>query len=335
MEIALLAFALGATIAMSIAAFSGRLTNLFAILLIPFTVTCLWYFWATHGVQFFLNKVQAPQSSIVIDRKPTDVAGGAKQEISREDYLAALGQTGDLFGGINALFAALAFAGVAIAAAMQAKSLKLAHEQHLQQSFEPLFFRLLELHASVAAPKFKLRSRIDRRSKGVVSSDGIESPVDFSRAMAIFRRALRIASVRYKFSPNRGDRLAEDCLRIYDIFYEQNENELGPHFRSLYHIFKLIDDSELGGVKKIRYANIARSTLSRDQLFLLAVNCLSPMGRQFRPYVEKYGLLKHIAREPGGATIDSCIGAWCYRGTAMLGARARAGFGDVSSGGLS
>jgi hypothetical protein len=56
--------------------------------------------------------------------------------------LARLRQAGDLLGGINALFAALAFAGVAIAAYTQWRS---SHKQ----AFESAFFNALSLHHTI------------------------------------------------------------------------------------------------------------------------------------------------------------------------------------------
>ena len=55
-----------------------------------------------------------------------------------------LGQVGDLFGGANALLSSFAVIGVAIAATFQIRAFRLAAKQHVQQSFEPLFFELLK-----------------------------------------------------------------------------------------------------------------------------------------------------------------------------------------------
>jgi hypothetical protein len=37
----------------------------------------------------------------------------------------------------------------------------------------------------------------------------------------------------------------------YETAYTRNENRLGPYFRSLYHVFKLIDSAELKTKKSI------------------------------------------------------------------------------------
>jgi hypothetical protein len=61
-------------------------------------VILLWIWWWTHGIHIVAAKLVETQT---------------------------LGQVGDLFGGINALFAAFAFAGVGVAAYYQHLSWKL------------------------------------------------------------------------------------------------------------------------------------------------------------------------------------------------------------------
>jgi|GEM_PF-1511108 len=322
MEIGFLCFASGIFIAMLIAAFSDRLINILLFILLPVLVVALWYFWAFHGVQHFYSELQKSQQSRISSTYEKPEAANANSE-EFDKLLPALGQTGDLFGGINALFAALAFSGVAIAAIMQARSLRLAREQQIQQSFEPLFFHLLELHRVVAAPKTKLRSRLQYKERALSSSESAEHAVDFSRAMTVLRRALRMKAVGLGNSDNRGQILCSLCSQYYQYFYDENQDELGPHFRTLFHIFKLIDSASFDLKSKFKYANIARSTLGRDQLFLLAVNCLSRPGQEFKPYVEKYGLLKHVASNPSIPTIDERVASWCYHENARLGASFR------------
>jgi hypothetical protein len=77
--------------------------------------------------------------------------------------------------------------------------------------------------------------------------------------------------------------------------YKLNEPSLGPYFRTLYHVFKLIDrQAFLSEQEKIDYANIARAQLSRFELALLFYDVLTPYGTEFKPLIEKYGILKHL-----------------------------------------
>ena len=82
---------------------------------------------------------------------------------------------------------------------------------------------------------------------------------------------------------------------LYAGFYAVNEERLGPYLRTLYHLFKLIDTSGLEKEERIRYANIARATLARSDTALLAANCATKYGLEFRALIESYGLLKHLS----------------------------------------
>lgn len=324
MELAILSFSFGVVAAMLVAAFSKKLTSLILFVALPVMVVSMWYFWATNGAQMVLGVVQSSLKDLPQSSKREETSKEEKTSVDADEkYLAALGQTGDLFGGINALFAALAFVGVAVAAVMQARSLQLAHEQQRQQSFEPLFFHLLSLHQSVSVTKFKMRSRIVPNAKAVVAADGTEQMVEFARTMAVLRRFLGLKTFGLKNKIDRSELMTIECRKYYEFFYSHNQDELGPHFRTLFQVFKLIDASAFDVEAKIKYANIARSTLGRDQLFLLAVNCLSSHGEEFKPYVEQYGLLKHVARDPAKETIDELVAKWCYAPSAQLGAKER------------
>lgn len=220
--------------------------------------------------------------------------------------LEALGQVGDLFGGINALFAAFAFAGVGVAAFFQYRSLKISEHQRTQQSFEPLFFHLLELHRQVATG-MQLTS----------GSEQIAYPINI--ATNVYRDAIMYSTAIWMADSELtdSDRAAKIGL-MYDKYYLLNEEALGPYFRSLYHIFKLIDRSEFDEPEKVEYANIARSTLSKADLFLLTLNCLSHHGKEFKPLVEKYGLLKHVSRNNFPATPEESIAWNLYEKTAVM-----------------
>lgn len=181
------------------------------------------------------------------------------------DALARLGQTGDLFGGINALFAAFAFVGVAYAAILQSRALAITREQHARQSFEPLFFHLLTLHREI--------------EQDIVLLDLPEGWPDTGSPrcdLAFVARALyqAIGGARWGTIAYTDDveEKRELLLPPYLSLYAVNEGTLGPYFRSLYHIFKLIHRSDLTQDEKVSYANIARAILGTDAIFLLSID---------------------------------------------------------------
>jgi hypothetical protein len=278
--------------------------------LMLFGVVLAWWWWAKSGVGLIVSRWISP--------------GGD----SSADPLTQAGQAGDLFGGFNALFAALAFLGAMAALwfqsrAMQAaqKQLAIQQEQMTLQAFEPMFVHLLESHRRVAESMAVLVAQpdylgttipdltltLDNAAKSWHGEmDGLKDfyyePFNVSKQNAIKRA---------------------DNLFIGKI-YSRNAAELGRYFRSLYHVFKFVKTSNLTGRQKIRYSNMARATLGSDHLALLALNCISGEGKGFVPLIEEYGLLKHLvgrAKEPSEARTGGVLVAMLvFKETAWLSA---------------
>ena len=97
----------------------------------------------------------------------------------------------------------------------------------------------------------------------------------------------------YPINPQANELAA--IVQMHHLVYAAHEPELGPYFRTLYHIFKFVDrDEAITTQEKIDYANVARAQLSRFELAFMFYNCLTPYGEKFKPLIERYGLLKHI-----------------------------------------
>jgi hypothetical protein len=82
--------------------------------------------------------------------------------------------------------------------------------------------------------------------------------------------------------------------QFYGKLYQRHQAELGPYFRSLFHLFRFIDNSDRSKEEKIRYANFVRAQLSINETLLLFYNGTWGEGRDFRHLIERYGILKHI-----------------------------------------
>lgn len=193
--------------------------------------------------------------------------------------LKDLGPTGDIFGGINALFAAYAFIGVAAAAIFQYQTFLVVEKQQRQQAFEPLFFQLLQFSRK-AFPESLIRPD---NGALVPTREVIEFVAHDLSTAAWFPQRDNMSSAA----------VAKQVSNVYDLYYLRNESALGPYFRLLYQTFKLIDASGLSKGERIGYANIARAALNDEELFLLTINCITPRGAMFAPLIERYGLLKH------------------------------------------
>lgn len=114
----------------------------------------------------------------------------------------------------------------------------------------------------------------------------------------------------------------EDLNTNYLKSYESVQTDFGHYFRNLYRIIKLVDEtefhthSELGTspdatkridlisysspnhITRYKYTSMIRSQLSDYELLWLFYNCLSENGvEKFKPYIEKYSLLKNIPKD--------------------------------------
>lgn len=264
-----------------------RTGTVFIFSLVIVVPLVLWIAWGVYGVSWFAKL--------------------------HDDNLAALGQAGDLFGGVNALFAAFAFAGVAVAAYFQYRTLTIT-------STEPLFFHLLQLH----------RDAYSRLQLSMETHDSLYSSVRNSTPadVAFFTRYIVSRGDLPSLKPKQdGVPFArtdfEPLFQAFDTLYLENENYLGPYYRAFYHVFNLIDSSALSSSEKVRYANIARSTITKDELLLLMLNCSLPRGEGFKKLVEKYGLLKHISTDERNNFLDKALAKTMFHENARLAAQDR------------
>jgi hypothetical protein len=210
---------------------------------------------------------------------------------------------GDMFGGVNALFSGLAFAGVIFPILLQRKELQLQREELKQtreelkgqkeqlraqnetfqkQSFENTFFSLLGLHNDTV-------NRLNIRGRSADASATITGRNCFARYY------------EFSFRGEFGSRLAEDpdaehillIDQAYQAFLLARQSELPHYFRGLYHIITFVKNSDIDN--KVLYTNTVRAQLSNYELLLLFYNYLSGLGREkFKPLVEEFALLKNV-----------------------------------------
>jgi hypothetical protein len=315
------------------------------LLLIP-GVFLGWVWWMRSGALFVAKSV-----AIQVPSPPASGVG-----------FSELGQAGDMFGGLSALFSALAFVGVAIAAFYQkvaadlqaeqlvdaqtatrqaegeavfarkiaARQLERAEDQHARESFEPLFFLLL-------SNRPPLPLTLKRPPQMPVTPDGSilagPHPSEFDPPeMAERLRGQIVTSKAYADARMKNLGGIPSLIDFYLNVYRANEITLGPYWRSLYHVFKLIDRAKVEFSLKVEYANIARARLSTTEIFFLTLNCAASVGSEFKPLVDRYGLLKHVHRtgDPLLPSPDEELAAWCYAPTAVMSAESRCKYWDVN-----
>ena len=236
-----------------------------------------WLLWGLYGAEY-LADLKWPEG--VVEEK-------------KDGPTARLGQVGDLFGGVNALFAALAFAGVGIAAYQQWKSTQIA----FKQSIETTFFSALELHHKITDGLQFDRDRVlpaeyeerKRLLRLIGKPEPEYSPVASGRE--VFAEVLR--GVAYDANTASS---YQTTIGNYKVLQTQHNYVLGHYFRNLYQILKLVDTDEVIDTRgKQKYASMLRAQLSSDELAVLMINCADSMVDQgeFRGLMVRYRMLEH------------------------------------------
>lgn len=214
---------------------------------------------------------------------------------------------GDQFGGVNALFSGLAFAGVIYAILLQKEELVLQRfelqqtrevmgEQERQlerqastmkdQAFEETFFHLVNLHADMVS-----RMRFGEPGTGNLATDRECLHVAYSH----FRKCYRQAKEQYK-----GESEQNIIRMAFKEFWEAFEEHIGYYVRSL------LTTSTLSWGKfrsPTIYSDTVNGQLSGYELALLFYYALSDIGDPQAPrdprsthkaIIQDLGLLEHV-----------------------------------------
>ena len=92
----------------------------------------------------------------------------------------------------------------------------------------------------------------------------------------------------------------EYVSKQYEIFFEDNHQNLGHYFRYTYNIFKFIEKNNLSIKRKKYYVGLLQAQLSNDELGLHFYNALSKLGKYCNgkgilfTWFEDYNFLENI-----------------------------------------
>lgn len=239
-----------------------------------------------------------------------------------------LGQFGDVFGALNALFSAFAFAVLIFTMFLQRRELALQREElehtrneirgqkeqleaqnHTMQRqvFEGSFFALLEAYQDIVRMLETTSGGNDIRGRNCflifyvklrsdykkVSQQGLAVLNDSPEFLGRVRRPSEDVEFQ-KLIKDRGG-LEINIAYSYVMFFLQYQANVGHYFRTVYHIFRFIDESDLPWEDKQRFARIVRAQLSTFELLLFFYNGLSPYGyKKFWPLANKYEIFQNL-----------------------------------------
>lgn len=198
------------------------------------------------------------------------------------------------FDSISALFSGLAFSALLVALLFQKQDLMMQQRElegqkeqlalqnatMRKQSFENTFFQLLSLHHDI------------------VRAMDLAPQAQDQHGRACFRVLYGFLCQQAANHPPPADLNVKQGLSyIYLAFYGDYQQHVGHYFRNLYHIIRLVDQSEvLSNAEKIQYTALVRAQLSSHELLLLFYNCLAAgVGAgEFSDLVHRYALLKNV-----------------------------------------
>lgn len=278
----------------------------------------LWVFVLSHLARGWYEGSAVHRSSTAVERpitasasfvvKPQPAASGTtaaqllgsgtieiKLPQEAPSSLPDLGLSGDAFGGFNALAAALACLGVFWAALLQRRTLREVRNSEAAtdraRRFEQtrgMFFEMLALARELAQ---RIQVQLESQAKASRRPE-IDSDDDLREGdAALDSMAYTLNRLAKNWSEE--ERL-QKALVIYQKYYDGQPSRMGPYFRLLFQIFKLIDSARIEPSEKLQLSNIARGQISEGAVLMLALNALTWRGWNFARYVEDYGLLEHM-----------------------------------------
>lgn len=164
---------------------------------------------------------------------------------------------------------------------LQRKELKESRSVFSKQHFENTFFNLLNLYGQI--------------TKSLVYSDPASSDSSKFTGKEYFQKNREI--FYEKFQTQSSFTNARKILKInYIEFYSSNKETIAHYFRTIYRIFKYINESELSNIEKMKYAKIVRAQLTDSELFFIYYNSFSIDGINFRNLILEFNILKHLSQ---------------------------------------
>lgn len=160
-----------------------------------------------------------------------------------------------------------------------------------KQTFESTFFSLMEFHQELVRGIDLVARKTGRVTRG---RDCLR--VFYTRRL--LPKLERQSTLESRREMSRPQRLKE-IRDAYGAFWATNNPELAHYFRTLYRIFKFVDETEAFSTQDVeankrQYAGIARAQLSNPELALLFYNGLTEYGEKFKALIERYKILENM-----------------------------------------
>jgi len=205
------------------------------------------------------------------------------------------GQFGAYVGGVAGVFLTL------LTIILLIKTLDSQNKNAAINQFESSFFELFRLHKEIT-------DRIIGEVYIGDEKDTYEGLKFFEKLSEKIKRQYDDNFLSYLKKVWRQDQMKEttevqqEIDKFYnDEIYRGKESELGHYFRSLYHLVKFVNDSEVKN--KQRYIDLIQAYLTDAELHCTFYNGIAIYGRErFKPLLDEYSFLENI--KPKGDIFD-------------------------------
>jgi len=185
---------------------------------------------------------------------------------------------GDFIGGfVGVIFTLVGIVLLYETLALQRKEFEESRQVFERQQFENKFFSLIKLYHDIimtmhydipnSSQKFTGKEYFIQHKKDLFNSYSPTSSFYKNRKIAI---------------------------DLYTKFYISNKETVAHYFRTLYRIFRLIDNTNFNTKNKESYAKIVRAQLSESELFFINYNACTSYGKKFRELIINYNITKHL-----------------------------------------
>ncbi len=209
---------------------------------------------------------------------------------------ATIGQWGDSFGALNALFSALAFVAVLFTLkqqrddlARQQLQIATAEQNHHRQRFEDNFFQLLSVIRE---------NREDVRFRN--SEDYLASNPRASKRSKHGHHAFRLAYREMRYWIRREQRNSSELGKqqlsaLYaQMVHVRYESTLGAYFRLVYETLDRVErDPHLSEQEKDEFGNLVRGQMTSFEAAIAGCNALNDFAKDFERLVNRFRLLKY------------------------------------------
>ncbi|WP_192937591.1 putative phage abortive infection protein [Sinorhizobium meliloti] len=233
-----------------------------------------------------------------------------------------LGQWGDAFGALNALFSALAFISVLFTLKQQQRQIDDAtNDQHLQR-FERTFYELLRLLREARdAVEFRYSDNYDggERKKEKDYEFKVTGAEAFKRAQ--FEVKYWVEAEEIHVGPLTEARVSEIYIQHVHNRYE---SAFAPYYRLLYTILlRIKSDQKLSVEEKQRYGNLLRSQLTSHEVALCSYNGLAAVSGSFKQLLIEFRILKYLPADFGRKIFQAYYPATAFLGRDIPGSAAK------------